>query len=163
MGFATGVSMERHYDLVAHDEIVATIEKQADLEKQAGDPSRGLEALDELEVDELENAKAEAVLTPVRHAAPVQGVKDTGTSLEKLARQFAGAGVGSSQMSVKMRQLRWNHECKGHGFSLKKRARTTVSPNGKRWTFSSRGRRCTQSCKTKRRQREELHQCCRCL
>jgi hypothetical protein len=44
--FATGVSMERHYNLVAHDDVVESIKKAAAVEENAGDPARGLEPFD---------------------------------------------------------------------------------------------------------------------
>jgi hypothetical protein len=42
MEFATGVPMEQHYDLVAHDDIMTQIKKAAEIEDRAGNARLGL-------------------------------------------------------------------------------------------------------------------------
>eukprot|EP01052_Picozoa_sp_SAG31_P033704 SAG31_NODE_3845_length_3820_cov_14.896657_2_plen_383_part_00 len=54
MEFATGVPMEQHYDLVAHDEIVNKLKKTAEAEDRAGSASRGIASLDDLDEDDPE-------------------------------------------------------------------------------------------------------------
>eukprot|EP01046_Picozoa_sp_COSAG06_P011012 COSAG06_NODE_618_length_13744_cov_19.800220_4_plen_470_part_00 len=45
MEFATGVPMEEHYDLVAHDDIMAEVEKAADRERLQGNAGKGVRDL----------------------------------------------------------------------------------------------------------------------
>ncbi len=66
MEFATGVPMEQHYDLVAHDDIMTEVQKAADRERLQGDAGKGLGDLSKtLGVDdgldmELDVAKLQA-------------------------------------------------------------------------------------------------------
>lgn len=48
MEFATGVAMEQHYDLVAHDDLMAEVQKAAERERLQGDAGRGLSDLSKL-------------------------------------------------------------------------------------------------------------------
>lgn len=83
MEFATAVAMERHYDLYAHDEMAEQIDKSSSLERLAGDPARGVKAIE----DDPDDGPIESGRQGGAFAGVKSGVQETGATLEKLARQ----------------------------------------------------------------------------
>lgn len=67
----------------AHDESVELISKASSIERHAGDPARGVEALeDDPDDGEIMHRPGSGLSSGL-----ISGVKDTGATLEKLARQ----------------------------------------------------------------------------
>ena len=105
MEFATGVPMEEHYDLVAHDDIMAEVQKAADRERIQGDAAKGVTDLSQALSGE-DGLDMELDLAKVQAAGGAVAAGSAGAAALKEANQLKQLQVDLQKITAKLETAR---------------------------------------------------------